>query len=115
MAVLLALGSSAIWGASDFYGGVLSRRRPVLAVTWGSQAIALLALVIAATALGSWTAPAAYLWYGVAAGVLGSIGIVSFYRALASGPMGLVAAVASTAVALPVLVGVLRGERPGPL
>jgi drug/metabolite transporter (DMT)-like permease len=75
----------------------------------------LIALVIVATALGSWATPGAYLWYGVAAGVLGSIGIVAFYRALAIGPMGLVAAVGSTAVVLPVLGGLLRGERPVPV
>lgn len=115
MAVLLALGSSALWGSADFYGGLLSRRRSVLAVTWGSQAVALIALLIVATVLGSWAMPSAYLWYGVAAGVLGSIAIVAFYRALAIGPMGLVAAVGSTAVILPVLGGLLQGERPGPV
>lgn len=113
MAVLLALSSSVLWGTSDFYGGVMSRRRPVLAVTWCSQAAALLTLIIVTTALHSWALPGRYLWYGVAAGVLGSIGILSFYRALAVGPMGLVAAVGSTSVVLPVLGGVLQGERPG--
>jgi drug/metabolite transporter (DMT)-like permease len=115
VAVLLALGSSALWGSADFYGGLLSRRRSVLAVTWGSQAVALIALLVVSTALGSWAMPGAYLWYGVAAGVLGSIGIVAFYRALAIGPMGLVAAVGSTAVILPVFAGLLHGERPGPV
>jgi drug/metabolite transporter (DMT)-like permease len=113
VAVLLALSSSVLWGSSDFYGGVLSRRRPVFAVTWCSQAIALLTLVIVTTVLHSWALPGRYLWYGVAAGVLGSIGIISFYRALAVGPMGLVAAVGSTSVVLPVLAAVLQGERPG--
>ena len=112
MAVLLALGSSALWGTSDFYGGMLSRRRPALAVAWGSQAAALLGVLILATALGSWERPSAYLWYGMAAGALGSLGIVTFYRALSVGPMGLVAAVASTSVLLPVFGGLLRGDRP---
>jgi drug/metabolite transporter (DMT)-like permease len=112
VAVLLALSSSVLWGSADFFGGLLSRRRSVLAVTWGSQAVALLAVVITTTALGSWAAPASYLWYGVIAGALGSLGILAFYRALALGPMGLVAAVASTSVILPVLAGLLQGDRP---
>src|SRR5262249_61191653 len=45
VAVLLALGSSVLWGSADFSGGLLSRRRPVLAGTWASQALALVALV----------------------------------------------------------------------
>lgn len=115
MTVLLALGSSVLWGSADFAGGVLTRRRSALAVTWASQLAALLALVLFATATQTWARPGGYLWYGIAAGVLGSVGLISFYRALAAGPMGLVAAISSTAVVLPVLAGMLRGEQPGPL
>jgi drug/metabolite transporter (DMT)-like permease len=111
--VLLALGSSLLWGSSDFAGGLLSRRRPVLAVTWTSQLVALLALVLFATAAQSWARPGGYFWYGVVAGVFGSLGLVAFYRALAAGPMGLVAAIAATGVVLPVVGGILRGEQPG--
>jgi uncharacterized membrane protein len=115
VAVLLALGSSALWGSSDFYGGLLSRRRPVLAVTWVSQIIALLAVALMATVMGSWERPHSYLWWGVAAGALGSLGIVAFYRALAIGPMGLVAAIGATSVVLPVLAGLVGGDRPVPI
>jgi drug/metabolite transporter (DMT)-like permease len=45
--------------------------------------------------------------------MLGSAGLLAFYRALAAGPMGLVAAVAGAGVLLPVLAGIARGERPG--
>ncbi|MBI1759206.1 MAG: DMT family transporter [Actinobacteria bacterium] len=72
-------------------------------------------LVGLASVRWSWGAPHGYLPYGVAAGVLGTAGLVAFYWALAAGPMGLVAAIASTAVLLPVLVGVGHGERPGTL
>jgi len=115
VAVLLALGSSVLWGSADFSGGLLSRRRPVLAVTWASQAVALLALVLLAGVQHSWARPGGYFWYGVAAGVCGSVGLLAFYRALAAGPMGLVAAISGTAVLLPVLAGILRGEEPGPV
>jgi drug/metabolite transporter (DMT)-like permease len=113
--MLLALGSSVLWGSADFAGGLLSRRRSVLAVTWVSQLVALLALVLFATAVQAWARPGGYFWYGVAAGAFGSMGLIAFYRALAAGPMGLVAAITSTAVVLPVLAGILRGEQPGGL
>lgn len=115
MAVLLALGSSVLWGTADFSGGLLSRRRSALVVTWGSQVFALLALALVASGQRGWALPGGYLWYGVVAGVCGSIGITAFYTALAKGPMGLVAAVSSTAVLVPVLAGIVRGERPGPV
>jgi len=116
VAALLALGSSLLWGAADFSGGLLSRRRPVLAVTWASQTIALLAVVLYATAAQDWARPGGTVfWYGMVAGVTGTSGLLAFYRALSVGPMGLVAAIATTAVLLPVLAGILRGEQPGAL
>lgn len=113
MAVLLAISASLLWGSADFGGGLLSRRRPALAVTVVSQAFALLALCALATGQAAWARPGGYLPYGVIAGLLGSIGLTALYRALAVGPMGLVAAVAATAVLLPVTVGISTGERPG--
>jgi drug/metabolite transporter (DMT)-like permease len=45
--------------------------------------------------------------------VAGTIGLVAFYRALAIGTMSIVAPVASTGVALPVIVGLAGGDDPG--
>jgi drug/metabolite transporter (DMT)-like permease len=114
--ILLALGSSLLWGSADFCGGLLSRRRPALAVTCASQLIALLAALLYATATRDWLAPGGYaFWAAVVAGVSGSVGLIAFYRALSVGPMGLVAAIAATAVLLPVFAGMLHGEQPGAL
>lgn len=115
MAEVLALSSSVVWGSSDFGGGVLSRRRPAIAVAVVSQAISLAVLVVTATVLHTWSAPLGFIPYGVLAGVFGSAGIIAFYRALGAGPMGLVAPIAATAVVLPVLTGIVHGERPSPL
>ena len=90
MAVLLALASAALWGASDFCGGLASRRSTAYAVVIGSQAIGLLALFAVLPAIGG--APTATdLAWGAAAGVCGSTGLVVFYRAMASGVMSVVA------------------------
>ena len=50
---------------------------------------------------------------GLAAGVAGIAGLSAFYRALAIGTMSIVAPIASTGVALPVLVGLATGDQPG--
>src|SRR6266702_1054067 len=55
------------------------------------------------------------LW-GAAAGLSGGIGVALLYHALATGTMALVApTTAVCAVAIPVVVSVLLGERPMPL
>ncbi len=55
------------------------------------------------------------LW-GATAGVGGAVGLMSLYRGLATGRMAVVAPVSSLVGAgLPVLVGLVLGERPGSL
>ncbi len=109
MPVVLALFSSVLWGTSDFLGGTASRRLPVPAVVAFSQATALLLLLPVALFVGD--APRAP-WQGLLAGAVGAGGLGAFYAALAAGTMGVVAPIAATGAAVPVVVGLLRGESP---
>jgi drug/metabolite transporter (DMT)-like permease len=114
MAAVLALLSALVWGASDFCGGLASRRASAYAVVAGSQAIGLVALLAVAPATGG-SATAADLGWGAAAGVCGAAGLVLLYRAMATGVMSVVAPVTSLcAAAVPVLAGLVLGERIGP-
>lgn len=112
LGALLALGSSALWGTADFLGGSLSRRLPVLTVMLASQSAALVALAIAVPASGGLLGPGRYLGWGVAYGLIGMVALAAFYRALATGTMGIVAPIAATGVVIPVLVGLADGDRP---
>lgn len=112
LGALLALGSSALWGTADFLGGSLSRRLPILTVMLASQLAALVALAIAVPASGGLLAPGRYLAFGVAYGLIGMVALAAFYRALATGTMGIVAPIAATGVVIPVLVGLADGDRP---
>jgi drug/metabolite transporter (DMT)-like permease len=47
-----------------------------------------------------------------AAGASGLVGLASFYRALAVGTMSVVAPISATAAVVPVVVGIVSGERP---
>lgn len=115
MEYVLALGASLLWGSADFMGGNLSRRLHPVVVTFVSQAFALALVVVAAAVFAGYRAPGAYLWWGVAAGLVGAGSLAAFYRALATGTMGVVAPIAAAGVAVPVIVGLVSGERPGPL
>src|SRR5579875_1968164 len=104
MAAFLALFASVTWGCSDYVGGVVSRRhQPLMVVA--------LAYPIAA-ASGAFTSPLGYLPWAFAAGVVGLLGLGAFYRALATGTMGVVAPIAGAGAGIPVIVGIARGEAP---
>lgn len=116
MAVLFALFSSLSWGTADFLGGLASRRvgsLRVLSVSYpaGGVLITILALLVVPGVLSSES-----VWVGVTSGAVGALGMGLLYAALAQGQMGIVSPI--TAVlsgAVPVLVGVIRGESLSPM
>jgi uncharacterized membrane protein len=113
VAVLLALSSALVYGAADFLGGLASRRESVFAVVALSQITGLLALFLLLPWLGG-PAGVVDLAWGAAAGLMGGTGLVVFFRALAHGVMSVLApATAVTAAAVPVVVGLLGGDRIG--
>jgi drug/metabolite transporter (DMT)-like permease len=115
MSVPFALSSAAAYGVGDFVGGLAARRTPVLQVTLIAQAAGLLAL-LPATALLPGEVSAAGLGFGALAGLAGMTGLLLYLRGLAVGPMGVVAPLSAVVGAgLPLVAGVLGGERPGPV
>ena len=115
-AVVFGLASAVSWGAGDFGGGLATKRAPVFGVLAISHTAGLLLLIGLALA---WREPfpsATDLGWGVAAGVVGMVGLASLYRALAVGQMGLVAPVSAVlTAALPALFGALTEGLPGAL
>ncbi|BFV55745.1 EamA family transporter [Kitasatospora sp. CMC57] len=115
MTAVLALAASLLWGLADFGGGSLTRRLPALTVVAASQLTAAVVLVVTVFATGGLADASSALWYAVAAGVVGPFAMLAFYRALALGPMGVVSPLATVGVVVPVGVGLLLGDRPGPV
>ncbi|SOE00389.1 DMT family transporter [Blastococcus haudaquaticus] len=109
--LLMALSAGILWGSADFAGGRLSRRLPLLIVVTCSQGAGLVALTIVLLVRGH-PAVGAVGW-GVVAGLLSLGSVTCFYRALAVGTMSVVAPLVATSAAVPVLAGVVEGERPG--
>ncbi|MGI5141573.1 MULTISPECIES: DMT family transporter [unclassified Streptomyces] len=113
MTALFALATSLLWGLADFGGGLLTRRIPALTVVVVSQAVAATVLGALVVATGGFGEAGPRLWFALAAGLVGPIALLSFYQALALGPMGVVSPLATLSVAVPVGVGLVLGERPG--
>jgi drug/metabolite transporter (DMT)-like permease len=115
LAVALGLGSSLCWGLADFFGGLQSRKRAMLAVLLVSQGAALLLLLPFALALAGERPSAAAVGWAALGGSAGVVALGAFYRGLAIGTMSVVAPISATGAAVPVLVGLAEGERPGVL
>jgi uncharacterized membrane protein len=112
-AIALALGSSLVYGVSDFLGGLKSRSLPLLSVLLVSQGSALIALMVAVAASGTEAPEGEFLLYGAIAGLAEAVGVAAFYRGLAVGVMSIVSPIAATAPVVPVVAAILLGELPG--
>ena len=113
---LLALSSAVFYGSADFIGGLVSRRVAAIAVVLISQAAGLVLVALLIPILPDATPTRADFVWGAVAGVAGGTAVGLLYYALAIGTMSVVApTTAVAAVAIPVLVSVGLGERPGML
>jgi drug/metabolite transporter (DMT)-like permease len=96
-----------IWGTSDFAGGYGSRRANAFVLTAFSHICAFaLMLTIALAQHAAFPSRTSILW-ALAAGALGGFSLALFYRALATGQMGLTAPIAALlGAAIPTLADI---------
>jgi drug/metabolite transporter (DMT)-like permease len=116
MSIFFALCAAGVYGFADYFGGRASRSVSAIVVTVLGQSAGFLGLLIFAVSSGVPTPGASdWIWGGIA-GIAGSTGLLAFYRAMGSGFMTVVAPISAvTATALPVIIGLSTGERPGVL
>jgi drug/metabolite transporter (DMT)-like permease len=110
VANFLALMSSAVWGTSDFIGGLISRRLPTYLVVVTSQTAGLVAVTVSALVTGGFGEPLGWVVPAVVAGASLAVGLLMFYTALATGPMGIVSPITALAVLVPMSFGLARGD-----
>ena len=109
----MAALSGLVWGIGDFAGGKATQRAHPLWVTLLSKLNCLPFLAIYLIVLYA-PVQAGSLPWGAAGGLCGVLGLVVFYSAMSGGAMTVVAPVAAvTSAVLPVVVGLVSGERPG--
>ena len=106
----LALVASGLLGITDFLGGVLSRRIPLIVVLLGSQGVAALAVTTRLLVEPLNLDDANAVQWGIIGGLGTAVGVSALFRALAIGTMGVVAPITSLAVIVPVMVGVGSGD-----
>ena len=112
MALIFGLFTALGFGIGDFLAGFAARRVPAMAVVFSAKIIGGTLLLLTTLMLGGRVDGADILW-AAAAGVALGLGSLAYYRALASGWMGLVAALTGVWSALvPFCMGLFLGERP---
>lgn len=112
MAVVLALFSAATYGIGDFCGGMASRRVAATTVLLWSHLLGL-ALFLSVAPFVAGSATGGDMAIGALGGLCGAAGVGLLYKGLAIGPMSVVAPItALLSATVPVVAGLLEGERP---
>ena len=114
MAVVFALLTAVVYGIADYSGGRGSRLASSFTVTLVGQCAGFIGTLLLAVFIGDPIPSGHDLLISAAAGVAGSLGLLGFYRAMASGSMTIVAPItALVGTIIPVVWGLVDGERPG--
>ncbi len=110
--MILALCSAATYGIGDFCGGMAARRVAATTVLLWSHLLGFV-LFLAVAPFVSGSATGGDLLIGAVAGLCGAAGVGLLYKGLSVGPMSVVAPItALLSAAVPVIAGLLEGERP---
>jgi drug/metabolite transporter (DMT)-like permease len=114
LSILFGLTSAITWGAGDFTGGLAARRTGAYRAVFYGEAIGLLLLLMAVFATSQPLPDAKSILLSIAAGGLGTTGLLLLYSAMARGKMSIAGPVSALlAAALPVIVGMITDGFPG--
>jgi drug/metabolite transporter (DMT)-like permease len=115
LTVIVGLSSALVFGGADFLGGVASKRIGALLTTPIAAAAGLVALLLVYPLLGGVWSPEAVL-LGSVSGIVGAAAIGLLYACLAIGPMSILSPLTAVVSAIvPLTVGLVSGERLGPI
>jgi drug/metabolite transporter (DMT)-like permease len=112
MTVVLGLAAAIAYGLGDFVGAFASRRHSAVTVLLHSYPVgAVLMLLMLPAFPGS--VDGRVIGFGIAGGVAGLVGVVIMYGLMVIAPMNVISPVTAVLAAIvPVIFGVLVGERP---
>ena len=114
LSILLGLTSAISWGAGDFTGGLAARRTGAYRAVFYGEAIGLVLLFAVVFTTPQPMPDFKSILLSIAAGALGTVGLMLLYSAMAQGKMSIAAPVSALlAAALPVIVGMIADGFPG--
>jgi drug/metabolite transporter (DMT)-like permease len=107
----LALGSSLTGGACDFIGGTTSRRVGTMQYMFLTQLIGLILAGAWVAASGETLPGLATLAAAAGAGLGLMVGLSAFFQAMVVGTISVVAPISATGVVVPIVAGIVGGDR----
>ena len=110
-AIALALGASLTWGFADFFGPLKGRTFGALRVLVYVQLGGLFVIAVIVAIRGRGPEDAAAL-LAIPAAISGTLGLYAYYRGMAVGAMSIVAPIAGVSALVPVVFGIVTGDRP---
>jgi drug/metabolite transporter (DMT)-like permease len=96
----LGLAASVFWGASDFLGGLATRKAHVVLVVAMAHSLSLGLLLLIAYSTHSPLPPQRFALLGLCAGAFGGVALILYYQALSLGEMGITTALTGLLTAL---------------
>ena len=96
----LGLAASGFWGASDFLGGLATRKAHVVGVVAVAHGLSLVMLLAIALGTHSALPPHRFAVFGLIAGSFGGVALLLYYQALSLGDMGLTTALTGLLTAM---------------
>ena len=114
LSILLGLTSAISWGAGDFTGGLAARRTGAYRAVFYGEFFGLILLLTVVVISPQPMPDVKSILLSIAAGALGTVGLMLLYSAMAQGKMSIAAPVSALlAAALPVIVGMITDGFPG--
>lgn len=112
LVTLAAIGAVVCMGISNFAGPLLTRRTSALTVIAVGQAISVTLMIIAVAVFAVAMPGLEFAVIGFACGVWAGIATVFAFRAGQFGKIGIVAVILSLSAIIPVIGGIVGGDRP---
>jgi drug/metabolite transporter (DMT)-like permease len=114
MTVIWGLLSALSWGTGDFCGGLAARRLAATQVVFYADIVGLVLFALLGWLLGEPAPRPVDLVWGAISGLVGMIGLVTLYRAMALGQVTVVAPLsAMISLMVPIVVGIWWQGMPG--
>ena len=116
LAALLGLTSALSWGIGDFAGGLASRKVGAYRTVMYGEAIGLIFILLALPFTDEPFPDSHTLKWSIAAGIVGTIGLIAFFEAMRTGRISVVAPLSALMGAIiPVVVGSFVDGLPQPI
>lgn len=112
MAIVLALLTSVFYGLADFTSGNLTKRVSAFAVAGGASIVAAVIYVILGLRSDLMVFDKVDIVAGIVSGTLFFIGNILYLKALSQGSMGVIGAVATLLVLVPLIWDIRHGNMP---